>query len=577
MRINNNLMAMNTHRVLGINQENGSKSIEKLSSGFRINRAGDDAAGLAISEKMRGQIRGLNQASRNAQDGVSLLQTTEGALNETHAILQRMRELAVQGANDTNVDEDRKQLNAEISQLKSEVDRIANATEFNTKKMLNYGAQLQADGFDGISQSVINTLNTKIPEWINDSMVAINERFGIEFPDSPTNRTMNIIYEQGASYGAAMASPPDASELTLRINLDSFVDSNGNLRDEGTLDTLIAHEVMHAFEFTEMSSLLNAGTSPEETWFMEGLSMLVQGGNGWTASELGGAENAVVSGAFSNSLADYASAFVALKTLHEITSGGINSVIDAMESGATLDQAIQATSQGDRGEVTSTGTYDHVASGDTGYHSWAEFITDFNAGDFDNYLSSSTDFTQGTGTIVSGSVAGSSSNLSLDATIPNGTGTAEVYTHYTLNFTSDSASTTESDTPETILFHIGANQGQNLTFNTFDATSNGLGIDSVNVSTQATSDSAIKTINDAIIKVSDKRSEIGAIQNRLEHTIKSLDISAENLQASESRIRDVDMASEMMNFTKNNILQQAAQSMLAQANQAPQGVLQLLR
>ncbi|HOQ02037.1 MAG TPA: flagellin, partial [Acetivibrio clariflavus] len=137
MRINNNIMAMNTHRQLGINANGVSKSIEKLSSGYRINRAGDDAAGLAISEKMRGQIRGLNQASRNAQDAISLVQTAEGALNETHAILQRMRELAVQAANDTNTDSDRGELQKEIDQLTKEIDRIANTTEFNTLKLLD--------------------------------------------------------------------------------------------------------------------------------------------------------------------------------------------------------------------------------------------------------------------------------------------------------------------------------------------------------------------------------------------------------------------------------------------------------
>ncbi len=137
MRINNNLMAMNTHRQLGINSANGAKSIEKLSSGYRINRAGDDAAGLAISEKMRGQIRGLNQASRNAQDSISLVQTAEGALNESQAILQRMRELAVQSANDTNVDADRSEIQKEVTQLTSELDRISTDTEFNTKKLLD--------------------------------------------------------------------------------------------------------------------------------------------------------------------------------------------------------------------------------------------------------------------------------------------------------------------------------------------------------------------------------------------------------------------------------------------------------
>ena len=137
MRINNNLMAMNTHRQLSIGTNQGAKSMEKLSSGYRINRAGDDAAGLAISEKMRGQIRGLNQASRNAQDGISLIQTAEGALNESHAILQRMRELAVQSANDTNTTTDRSEIQKEMNQLTSEITRIGNNTEFNTQKLIN--------------------------------------------------------------------------------------------------------------------------------------------------------------------------------------------------------------------------------------------------------------------------------------------------------------------------------------------------------------------------------------------------------------------------------------------------------
>ncbi|HAA24911.1 MAG TPA: flagellin, partial [Ruminiclostridium sp.] len=137
MRINHNISALNTYRQLTVNVMAGSKSLEKLSSGYRINRAGDDAAGLAISEKMRGQIRGLEMASKNAQDGISLIQTAEGALNETHAILQRMRELAVQSATDTNTDDDRAELQKEVEQLLSEIDRIATNTEFNTKKLLD--------------------------------------------------------------------------------------------------------------------------------------------------------------------------------------------------------------------------------------------------------------------------------------------------------------------------------------------------------------------------------------------------------------------------------------------------------
>ena len=160
MRINHNLMAMNTHRMLGINQQGTAKSIEKLSSGYRINRAGDDAAGLAISEKMRGQIRGLDQASRNAQDGISMIQTAEGALNETHDILQRMRELSVQGGNETLETEDRTAIGTELKELATEIDRIADTTEFNGKKLLNgdlAGASVDATASHVLVGSALTT------------------------------------------------------------------------------------------------------------------------------------------------------------------------------------------------------------------------------------------------------------------------------------------------------------------------------------------------------------------------------------------------------------------------------------
>lgn len=273
MRINHNLAALNTYNKLTVNNSATGKSMEKLSSGLRVNRAGDDAAGLAISEKMRAQIRGLDQASRNAQDGISLIQTAEGALNETHAILQRMRELAVQAANDTYTTTDRQKVGAELKQLKLEINRIASQTEFNTKKLLNSGLA-------------------------------------------------NVKFQVGAN---------SAQTITLSINKMNF------------------------------SSL------------------------------------------------------------------------------------------------------------------------------------------------------------------------------------------------------VGAN------------------INVSQVSNNALANSWIKLINSAINKVSNERSNLGAYQNRLEHTINNLNTSSENLTAAESRIRDVDMAKEMMAFTKNNILSQAAQAMLAQANQQPQGVLQLLR
>lgn len=240
-----------------------------------------------------------------------------------------------------------------------------------------------------------------------------------------------------------------------------------------------------------------------------------------------------------------------------------------MEAGNSLDDAINATTQQNQGEVL---------AGASDYATFGAFITDFNANNFDPYLSGgTTDFSVGTGAIVTGAVAGSSSNLDLASTIANGTGTALVYTHFSLNSSQAAGITAIVDTPERFVFMIGANSGQSMELQTRNLTAVGLGIDAVALGAQASANNAITVIDTAIQSVSEVRSFLGAIQNRLEHTIKNLDTSAENLQASESRIRDIDMAKEMMNFTRQNILQQAAQAMLAQANQAPQGVLQLLR
>ncbi|WP_409290519.1 flagellin Hag [Peribacillus sp. SCS-37] len=310
MRINHNIAALNTHRQLTSASNAQAKNMEKLSSGLRINKAGDDAAGLAISEKMRGQIRGLDQASRNAQDGISLIQTAEGALNETHDILQRMRELAVQSSNDTNTDSDRTELQKEVDELAKEITRISNTTEFNTKKLL--------DGQGGKSL---------------DFQIGANEK-----------QTMSLSINAMDAFSLGVA----ATTATATDNAKAVAD------DPAT-----------------------AGTNE----------------------------------------------YVEAKT-----TGGLN--------------------------ISKSGT--------------------------------------------------------------------------------------------------GTTAAQEAT-------------------------KAITTINKAIETVSAERSKLGANQNRLEHTINNLGTSSENLTAAESRVRDVDMAKEMMSSTKNGILSQAAQAMLAQANQQPQGVLQLLR
>ncbi len=349
MRINNNLIAMNTHRQLGIANTGASKSMEKLSSGYRINRAGDDAAGLSISEKMRAQIRGLTMASKNAQDGISLIQTAEGALNESHSILQRMRELAVQAANDTNVEIDRGSLQAEIDQLAEELTRIAQNTEFNTQKLL-----------DGTFKSSKFHIGANAGQNISLSIGNMN------------SETLNVGQK-------------------LRTDGTNLKDGTGSKAK--TIAT-----------FYTAGKTFNIGTT--------GKTLKLES-SGY---------------------------YVLQKNTSETTIG--------VELFRVTDKAYAA--------------------------------------------------------------------------------------------------------------------GQTMIFG-------------INISNQSAADAAITTINNALETVSAERSKLGAYQNRLEHTISNLDNVAENLQASESRIRDVDMAKEMMEFTKQNILQQAATAMLAQANQAPQTVLQLLR
>lgn len=400
MRINNNLMAMNTHRQLGINNGAGAKSIEKLSSGYRINRAGDDAAGLAISEKMRGQIRGLDQASRNSQDTISLIQTAEGALNESHAILQRMRELSVQSSNDTNTDSDRKALQNEVKQLVGELDRIGNTTEFNTKKLLEGSAKGVTEAVDG----------------------------------------------------------------AMRVNNNSAV----------TLTTTAADTVL-------------AGTT-----LVDGAYMLIRVGGAATAS-------------------------------------------------ATAITDTDWKLVGPDGTATTLGV--------TGLHITAAT----------NAISFTASIT------TAGATVSSDKNLN----------TLKVGDSITFVFSKSEAAS--SSLGGSIMGQIGANAGQTAFISMSDMRAEALGVDKVDISTKFGAQVAIETVQGGLEKVSAQRSALGAMQNRLEHTIKNLDTASENLQASESRIRDVDMAKEMMNFTKNNILTQAAQAMLAQANQAPQGVLQLLR
>ncbi len=559
MRINNNISAMNSGRIMDNTLKQVSKNMAKLSSGFRINQAGDDAAGLAISEKMRAQVRGLKQASRNSQDAVSLIQTAEGGTSEVHEILQRIRSLSVQSASDTNVSVDRKAIQNEVDQLLTEVDRIANDTEFNGIKLLN------GTGSGGVvTQATIDSLTGQLPAYIDDAMDQIEANFGISEPAGIRDMDITYYYDDTSTTGASMGTSDGGASLTMRVNLAQVTDSNGDLIAESSLDTLIAHEVMHAYQFTNMPFATDGSDRDLENWFVEGLAMAIQGGNGFAETD----RNVNLTNPFDG---DYKSAYQAVKTLHEITNGGIDSIITRLEAGDDLDAALTATNQVIAGS--------EVAGATTGYvdfTSVTDFINWFNAdadGAIDTYLTASNDFTQGSGVITDGSTKGSNSNLTYDATISNDAADTKATNNFTIAFTNPNF----AGTGGFLSMQVGANEGQDLTVQLGNVTTTNLGISGISISSSSMSKNAITTIDSAIETVSAIRSRYGALQNRLEHSIKNIDNAAENLTSAESRIRDIDMAKEMMAFTKNNILQQASQSMLSQANKAPSSVLGLIQ
>ena len=475
MRINSNIAALNTYRQLNTANNAGAKSMEKLSSGLRINRAGDDAAGLAISEKMRGQIRGLDQATRNSQDGISLMQTAEGALNETQSILQRMRELAVQASNDTNTADDRTEIQKEISQLTDEIDRIANTTEFNTKKLLTGEIGTKTDDSQNITRL---------------SMTSETAAGTITFTGDGTMAT-KAAGSLGLTAGVTQVATSDSLTIT----------SNGKTYNIGT----------------------TAGQSYEDlakqiTSTVDGLTATYDSTNDQID--------------FESNVANADQTF----TVAETTAGNLDGTIDFTD--ATAGNGIDTT-------ATNNGSDGANASG----------VTTGGEATFSYY---------GNQVTVNGGT-GNFEGLTFTLKADEGSTTAATVTGSTI------------DVSDQLTMQIGANEDQEMSININAMDSGNLGVSNVDVTTQSGAANAITDIDDAIQTVSAERSKLGAYQNRLEYTVNNLSTSSENLTAAESRIRDVDMAKEIMNQTKQSILSQASQAMLAKANQAPQGVLQLLR
>ena len=446
MVVQHNMQAANANRMLNITTSAQSKSTEKLSSGYRINRAADDAAGLTISEKMRKQIKGLDRASTNAEDGVSAVQTAEGALTEVHSMLQRMNELATQSANGTNSSTDRKAIQDEIDQLTTEIDRVSETTKFNETYLL------KGDGAE---------------------------------------KEHNVNAHDAGLDGVTLTDKGDEVEVTLKT-----LNAGDKISIAGKNYTI--------------------GATPDEA---KGL---------------------------------YAKA----KAGEKVTVGGTTYEIADKTDAA-------------KGQITIADLDQQIAKGTTvEYGNKKVHVVDETTGIDDNdssIITAAKAYELETAEIVKASSIGTDTN----ATAGNLTDNKFTLTKGKVNY-NDALS---------FNLHVGADADMTnkITVNIDSMNSAGLGIKGIKADTEQDATYAIDAIADAISTVSSQRSALGAVQNRLEHTINNLDNVVENTTSAESRIRDTDMAEEMVNYSKNNILAQAGQSMLAQANQSNQGVLSLLQ
>lgn len=677
MVIQHNMQAANANRMLGNIVSSQSKSTERLSSGYRINRAGDDAAGLAISEKMRGQIRGLDKASSNAQDGISLVQTAEGALQETQNILQRMRELAVQASNDTNTDDDRTQIQNEIDQLTQEVDRIANTTEFNSKKLLDGSLTGSVNAKDGkttlegsfgnsLVKATFTTDNTKnashtdvirvevmedftegkstastkklTDTQVDDLYTAIKNGVGtdpVNSTDEGIDAAINAAYTTANTGLDALKAKADLSTKATATNekeLDKFVDAllaSGKTADteNGLLAEGVTKEDVKAAVSELMTAWRDAGqnttntpkvdaaekalrdlfTTDTATTVSAAVAANAKKGNFVNDSNAAAAQNSSAIDA-ADKLKDAADTIVgdiktAVKSIVGIENTNkvnIKKVEEKQEEVDALSNNELAHAIYDYGKAkdnlagltnpTDAAKVEAQAKIDEAKKKLDVLNTDKQVINVSDLFGSS----EGTDFEIGSKVA---DNGTLEITMTNKDGSKNVITIQNadklkagdiLTITSEAAVESEpaKTGSEALRLQIGANAGQEMTLgiNSMKAsdlnivqTKEGVEGKSLDVTSQANASQAVNAYDLAIQKVSTERAKMGAVQNRLEHTISNLDNTSENLQSAESSIRDVDMATEMVSYSKNNILQQAAQSMLAQANQSTQGVLSLLQ
>ena len=548
MRIQHNIMAMNAYRNYTNNTSALSKNLEKLSSGYKINRAGDDAAGLAISEKMRAQITGLETAQKNAKDGISLVQTAEGALTEVHDMLNRMVELADQSANGTYDNEtDRANLQKEVQQLKDEINRIADSANFNGIKLLD--GSMDAEGIGGGANMSVNFGSvTAYEAGVSNADPTFSvslDGLSLKANASSGSLVLNVggqnitLKFSGATKGAAVSLGSlnlSASSATLGgIKYDITV-SQGSLTFKMASTVALTDSMVLNPSF-EVSLGNATGASIESGLINKGTQVI-------TSGVIGGAEK------------------MATATF-EITK-------DMLANGATIkigDQTFTIDYSKSKGEATRTtiGVKDLLTKdGQLDNAAIDEVITRITDAGQNNAL-----FT-----------IGNNGNNQITLQSKTGLNSAIYATLDTADEIKKQVAVNAPTQPgKALTLQIGdtSDSFNRLSVSIQDMHVDSLGIEDLDISTQAGAQSAVDKIKAAINTVSSVRGTLGATQNRLDHTINNLSVMTENIQDAESTIRDTDVADEMMAYTKNNILIQSAQAMLAQANQVPQGVLQLLQ
>ena len=574
MVVQHNLTAINSNRMLGLTTASQAKSTEKLSSGYKINRAADDAAGLSISEKMRKQIRGLTQASLNAQDGISAVQTAEGALTEVHDMLQRMNELAVKASNGTMSEDDRSYVQNEIDQLVTEIDRVSETTKFNETYLLkgagDKSATVKADATIGTTSSEATVTAAK--GNIYSGTIASGLASGTEdtatvtYKDAEGNtRTKEVTFKAGADAEATAKNLAKAIEDDKDLGriFNASADKSGKLTVESKLNgnkTDDSKNAVTGITFKSTAGALKTDITGATTEAATGESVTFTLTDKTGTNQLQNGNSITIDGktytydSQKASTTDDANTFKSLDDLQKLLGDDYEVSVE-----------ITATKTSQKWKANQGGT----ALEKDGGAVVTEEKTDLAAAKKVEALNT-IDATMGTTPFT-------------DVAKPTGTTPGEEvkYTNKAITLNIARKAAVETSDALTLSLQVGADSTDEnkISVDIESMSAKSLGIDGLKVdgANSTNADNAIDTIAAAIQKVSTQRSALGAVQNRLEHTINNLDNVVENTTSAESQIRDTDMATEMVKYSNNNILAQAGQAMLAQANQSNQGVLSLLQ